>query len=164
MVVIIFGVAGSGKTTIGELLASDLGWCFYDADDFHSQSNREKMRRGVALTDQDRQPWLARLRELIERCLAANENAVLACSALKRKYRDPLRVNAQVNFVFLHGDFALIAERLKQRPGHFFDPALLQSQYADLEGPQPDEGVATIEVNHQPHELVAEIKARLRLP
>jgi len=95
MVVIIFGVAGAGKTTIGQLLADELGWRFYEGDDFHSQANIEKMREGIPLTDEDRWPWLENLRELIKRCLAAGENAVLACSALKEAYRRRLRVNAE---------------------------------------------------------------------
>ncbi len=122
MVIIIFGVSGAGKTTVGELLARELGWHFYEADDFHSPANIEKMRRGVPLTDDDRWPWLENLRELIKRCVAANENAVLACSALKRVYRKHLRVSAEVKLVFLRGDYALIAEQLRHRRGHFMNP------------------------------------------
>lgn len=91
MVVIIFGVSGAGKTTVGELLARELGWRFYEADDFHSPDNIEKMRRGVPLTDDDRWPWLENLRELIKRCVAGGENAIMASSALKRAYREHLR-------------------------------------------------------------------------
>jgi gluconokinase len=129
MVIVIFGVAGAGKTTVGELLASHLGWKFYDADDFHPTSNIGKMRRGVPLTDEDRQPWLASLRERIEQSLVANENAVLACSPLKKKYRDQLCANSDVQFVFLRGNRARIAEQLKNRRGHYFDPKLLDSQF-----------------------------------
>ena len=110
MVVIIWGVSGAGKTTVGELLAQELHWKFYDADDFHSLANIDKMERGIPLTDEDRQPWLKRLRAEIERSLAVHEDAVLACSALKRKYRERLRVNANVKFVFLHGSAARISE------------------------------------------------------
>jgi len=134
MVVIIWGVSGAGKTTIGELLAQELGWKFYDADNFHPVANIDKMQRGEPLTDEDRQPWLQSLREAITRSLAANENAVLACSALKRKYRELLRVNADVKFVFLHGSRARIADQLKQRRGHFIDPALLDSQFVGRTG------------------------------
>ena len=162
MVVIIWGVAGAGKTTIGELLAQELHWKFYDGDDFHSPVNIDKMERGEPLTDEDRQPWLDSLREAIKRSLAANENAVLACSALKRKYRERLRVNTGVKFVFLHGSRARIAEQLKQRHGHFMSPALLDSQFADLEEPEPSENVLTVELGHDPHELVEQIKTSLR--
>ena len=161
MIVIIFGVSGSGKTTLGKLLAHELDWRFYEADDFHSPVNIEKMRRGVPLTDEDRQPWLEHLRELIKRAMAAGENAVLACSALKRAYRDRLRTNDEVKFVFLHGDHALVEKQMRQRRGHFMDPELLRSQFADLEEPQPDEHVLTIELGRIPQELVEEIKAKL---
>ena len=163
MIVIVFGVSGAGKTTIGKLLVRELSWHFYEADEFHSHANVEKMRRGVALTDEDRWPWLEKLRELVERSVAANENAVLACSALKRAYRDRLRVSAEVKFVFLRGDYALISEQLRQRHGHFMNPALLQSQFADLEEPKPDEDVLTIELGRTPEEVVEAIKAKLHL-
>jgi len=161
MVVVIFGVSGAGKTTIGELLAQELHWKFYDADDFHPQVNIDKMERGEPLTDEDRQPWLQSLREAITRSLAANENAVLACSALKRKYREPLRVNGDVKFVFLHGSRARIADQLKQRRGHFIDPALLASQFADLEEPESSEDMLTIELKGEPDELVEQIRQKL---
>lgn len=101
MIVIVFGVSGAGKTTIGKLLAEQLGWRFYEADDFHPRANIEKMYSGRPLTDEDRWPWLQRLREQIRGSLAAKENAVLACSALKHAYRDRLRVSDEVKFVFL---------------------------------------------------------------
>jgi gluconokinase len=163
VVIVIFGVSGAGKTTVGELLARELDWHFYEADDFHSPANIEKMRRGVPLTDDDRRPWLENLRELIKRCVAANENAVLACSALKRVYRKHLHVSAEVELVFLRGDYALVAGQLRHRRGHFMNPELLRSQFADLEEPQPEEGVLTIELGRTPHELVQEIKEKLNL-
>jgi gluconokinase len=163
VIIIIFGVSGAGKTTVGELLARELDWHFFEADDFHSPANIEKMRRGVPLTDNDRWPWLENLRELIKRCVAANGNAVLACSALKRLYRKHLRVSAEVKLVFLRGDYELISEQLRHRRGHFMDPTLLRSQFAELEEPQPDEEVPTIELGRAPHELVEEIKTKLRL-
>ena len=161
MVAIIFGVSGVGKTTVGQLLARELGWKFYEADDFHPQANIEKMKSGLPLNDQDREPWLTSLRELIERCVDAGEDAVLACSALKRKYRDHLRVNNQVKFIFLRGDRAQVSKQIEQRHGHFMNPKLLDSQFADLEEPEPDEGVITIEIGRSPDELVREIKRKL---
>ena len=163
MIVIVFGVSGAGKTTIGKLLAEELGWQFYEADDFHPRANIEKMRSGRPLTDEDRWPWLEHLREQIMPSLAAKENAVLACSALKRAYREGLRVNEDVKFVFLRGDYALVENQLRRRRGHFMNPALLQSQFADLEEPRPDEDVITIDLGRSPQELVDEIKAKLNL-
>ena len=163
MIVIVFGVSGAGKTTIGKLLAQEVGWHFYEADDFHSRANIEKMHRGIPLSDEDRWPWLESLRQLIERSLEAGENAVLACSALKRAYREPLRVSDEVKFVFLHGDYALIEKQLRQRRGHFMSPELLRSQFADLEKPKPDEDLVTIELGRTPQQLVDEIKTKLLL-
>ncbi|HEV3099261.1 MAG TPA: gluconokinase [Candidatus Udaeobacter sp.] len=163
MIVIVFGVSGAGKTTIGKLLAEELGWRFSEADDFHPRANIEKMHSGHPLTDEDRWPWLERLLEQIMRSLAAKENVVLACSALKRAYRERLRVSDDVKFVFLRGDYALIERQLRRRRGHFMNPALLQSQFADLEEPEPDEDAITIELGWTPEELVEEIKAKLKL-
>jgi gluconokinase len=163
VIVIVFGVSGAGKTTIGKLLAEQLGWQFYEADDFHPRANIEKMRSGRPLTDEDRWPWLERLREQIMRSITAKDNAVLACSALKRAYRDRLRVSDDVTFVFLRGDCALIAEQLRHRRGHFMNPELLRSQFADLEQPEPDEDVLTTELGRTPQELVEDIKTKLRL-
>ncbi len=161
MVAIIFGVSGVGKTTVGKLLARDLGWEFYDADDFHPASNIEKMKSGVPLNDHDREPWLTSLRDQIERSLRENEDAVIACSALKRKYRDYLRVNDQVKFVFLRGNESQIAEQLDQRHGHFMDASLLQSQLADLEEPDPAEDVITVQLRRTPEDEVTEIKRQV---
>jgi gluconokinase len=161
VIVIVFGVSGAGKTTIGKLLARELGWRFIEADDFHPAANVEKMRSGHPLTDEDRWPWLENLREQIKRSLAAGENAVLACSALKRAYRDRLRVSDEVKFVFLRGDFARVQKQLRSRPAHFMNPALLQSQFDDLEEPRPDEDVLTIELGRTPEEIVNEIEAKL---
>ena len=121
------------------------------------------MRSGHPLTNEDRWPWLERLRQQIERSFAAEENAVLACSALKRAYRDHLGVDEAVKFGFLRGDYALIEEQLRSRHGHFMKATLLRSQFDDLEEPQPDDGALTIKLGRTPQELVKKIKAKLHL-
>ena len=161
--IIIFGVSGAGKTTIGKLLARELGWRFIEADDFHPPANIEKMRSGHPLTDKDRWPWLDRLRKQIEQFLSAGENAVLACSALKRAYRDRLRVSDEVKFVFLRGDYALVEKQLRSRRGHFMNTTLLQSQFDDLEQPQSHANVLTIELGRTPEDIVERIKTKLNL-
>jgi gluconokinase len=163
MIVTIFGVSSAGKTTVGKLLARELGWRFIEGDDFHLAANIEKMRSGHPLTDEDRWPWLDCLREQIELLVSAGENAVLACSALKRAYRDRLRVSEEVTFVFLRGDYVLVEKQLRSRYGHFMNPELLQSQFDDLEKPQPNENVLTIELGPTPEEIVEEIEAKLHL-
>ena len=163
MIVVIIGVAGVGKTTVGKLLAKELSWHFYDADDFHPAANIEKMKAGIPLTDEDRWPWLDRLRQLIERCLAAHENVVLACSALKRAYRDRLRVTEEVRFVFLRASRAQVVEHLQHRRGHFMPATLLDSQFADLEEPQPQEDALTVDLQGSPHNVASLIKAKLSL-
>ena len=163
MIIVIFGVSGAGKTTVGKMLAEQLGWRFLEADDFHLAANIEKMRNGHPLTDEDRWPWLDCLRKQIKQLLSAGQNAVLACSALKRAYRDRLRVGDQVKFVFLRGDYALVEKQLRSRHGHFMNTALLQSQFDHLEQPQSDENVLTIELGRTPEEIVRRIEANLNL-
>jgi gluconokinase len=163
MVIVIWGVSGAGKTTIGKLLSRELGWKFLDADDFHSLASMKKMRSGVPLTDEDRQPWLEKLRAAIEQSLAANENAVLACSALKKKYRDRLRVSHAVKFVFLRGDRQQIETQLRNRRGHFVNPDLLDTQFADLEEPKSCEGVVIVDLGPHAEELVEAIEEKLQL-
>jgi gluconokinase len=161
VIVLVFGVSGAGKTTIGKLLAEHLGWRFLEADDFHPRGNIEKMRDGLPLTDEDRWPWLKLVREQIERSLAAKENAVVACSALKRAYRERLHVSDNVKFVLLRGDYALVEKQLHGRRGHFMNSDLLRSQFADLEEPESDEDAVTIELGRTPEELVEEIETKL---
>lgn len=130
------GVSGSGKTTIGKELASELGWAFYDADDFHPAENVAKMSLGIPLDDSDREPWLKTLREIVVAGLNRKEGGVLACSALKASYRDQLLIDDRVSLIYLRGDPALIEERLRNRSGHFMKPGMLDSQLAALEEPE----------------------------
>lgn len=160
MIAIVMGVVGAGKTTVGKLLASQLGWEFADADDFHPQSNVEKIRHGIALTDEDREPWLDSLREAIVRWIAQGKSVVLACSALKRAYRAKLCVSPDVRFVYLTGSAALIADRLRSRHGHFAGESILASQLADLEEP---EKAITVDISHTPEQIVDEIKRALAM-
>ena len=142
MILIAMGVSGCGKTTIGEMLAKKLNCDFADADSFHSQANKDKMHKGIPLDDEDRWPWLKAIRASIEEKLADGQTHVYACSALKRVYRDILRDgDKEVTFVYLKGTPELLRERIKTRTGHFFDPALLQSQLDTLEPPGPDEAI-----------------------
>lgn len=161
-VIIIMGVSGAGKTTVGRALAEAAGWKFADADDFHPEANRAKMSAGIALTDTDRAPWLDTLRKLISEALAANDPLVLACSALKGAYRDLLAVDAdRVRFVHLHGSSVLLAARIGARAGHFAPPALLDSQLATLE---PPADALALDVAASPAELVSAICSHFGLP
>jgi len=139
MIVIVMGVSGSGKSTIGKMLASELNWEFYDADSFHPSANIEKMRQGIPLTDADRMPWLLTLQEAIASLLQQDRNAVLACSALKSSYRKIMLHNCDrspIRLVYLKGSFQLIQQRLKQRQNHYMSQNLLQSQFDTLEEPE----------------------------
>ena len=137
---VVMGVSGCGKTTVGEALAAHLNCPFYDGDDFHSPENVAKMASGVPLNDTDRAPWLASLADLIRDHLARGETAVLASSALKKRYRDQLRVDDRVRFIFLDGDFDLIWGRMQARQDHYMKAEMLRSQFEALE--RPDENVA----------------------
>lgn len=156
--VIIMGVSGSGKTTLGQALAEQLGWAFADADDYHPAANREKMARGEALTDADRQPWLERLHQLLTEYIAAERPLVLACSALRQHYRDTLQGNlVGIALVFARGSRELIAERMQGRQ-HFMPVSLLESQFATLE---PPTGAIEADIRQPISELVAQIVAQL---
>jgi gluconokinase len=159
MVVILMGVSGSGKTTIGRRLAGELGWSFHEGDDFHSAASIAKMSQGIPLTDEDRRPWLASLSALISDAVEKGEDAVLACSALKAAYRRVLRNDhAEVVFVYLKADPRLIAGRLEHRAGHYAKRDLLPSQLATLEEP---EDAVTVDASGTPEEIVAAIRKRL---
>lgn len=154
------GPAGSGKTTIGKLLASQLSWDFADGDDFHSPANIQKMSRGIALTNEDRAPWLQSIHDAMVQWQTQRQNVVLACSALKRNYRELLGINSNVKLVYLKGTYELLLERLHSRKGHYANERLLASQLADLE--EPTDAV-TIDAAKPPEEIVAEIRKHLRM-
>lgn len=135
MIVLIMGVAGAGKSSVGAALAKELGWTFIDADDYHSAANVAKMEAGVALNDADRQPWLESLAGVIRQTLERGDSAVLACSALKQAYRDVLLINRKVRVVYLKSDYETVAERLRARRGHYMNPNLLKNQFETLEEP-----------------------------
>ncbi|MET7401390.1 gluconokinase [Dactylosporangium sp. NPDC005572] len=157
-VFIVMGVAGTGKTTVGALLAGRLGWVYAEADDFHPPSNVAKMSAGQPLTDADRRPWLDAIGRWIDERAAAGEAGVVTCSGLKRTYRDRLRAGRpQVRMVLLEGSRELITRRLTARHGHFMRVEMLDSQFADLELPQPDEGVTEVSVEPPPGEIVEAI-------
>jgi gluconokinase len=160
MIIIVMGVTGAGKTTIGVLLATRLGWEFADADDFHSPQNKEKMHRGIPLTDADREPWLQAIGAQIEKWIVENKHAVLACSALKKSYRDEMRTSPKVKFVYLKASYEKIYARLQLRKGHFAGVSILPEQFADLEEP---EDALVVDALKTPSEIVEEICRKLHL-
>ena len=161
MILVLMGVSGCGKTTIGARLAEELGWRFLDADDFHSADNIRRMAAGQPLTDHDRQPWLTRLREEIARALAAGESMTLACSALKETSRQTLAVDPDlVRFVYLRGSMELIRQRLRNRSGHFMKDDMLASQFEALE--EPTDAIV-VDIDDRPGRIVEQIRAALQL-
>jgi gluconokinase len=155
------GVAGSGKTTVGEKLAAQLGWQFRDADAFHPAANIAKMATGVPLTDDDRLPWLQAIRAYLDDCAARGERSVVTCSALRESYRRVLLAGrSDIRLVFLAGNFDLILGRVAHRVGHFMKADMLESQFAALEAPQ---NALTIDVAQSPDAIVAEIRTELSL-
>jgi gluconokinase len=162
MILVLMGVSGTGKTTIGKLLAAELGWAFVEGDDYHPIENVNKMNAGIPLTDEDRWPWLQALRKRVAEACKRGENVVLACSALKHDYREYLERHDPecVHYVFLHGSKEQIRSRLTARTGHFMDPALLDSQFQTLE---PPEGALQVDVAPTPEVITAEIRRKLGL-
>jgi gluconokinase len=156
------GVSGAGKTVVGARLADALGVAFLDGDDLHPAENVRKMAQGISLTDDDRRGWLAAIASRLADARRAGTGLVVACSALKRAYRDVLRgADPELRFVHLSGDPALIAQRMSHRAGHFMPAALLESQLATLEAPAPEEQAWTVDLADPPETIVARIVARL---
>jgi gluconokinase len=160
VIVLVMGPAGAGKTTVGEMLASQLAWDFFDADNFHSAANIEKMSKGIPLDDEDRIPWLNSIREAMLEWDSNGRDAVLACSALKRSYRERLQINSNVKIVYLKGSFELLRERLHARKGHYAGEQILAGQFADLEEPKD---AITIGAALPAEQIVKEIRSRLAL-
>ena len=158
MLIVVMGVAGSGKTLIGSMLAESLHCIFADADQFHPAANVEKMTQGLPLTDADRQPWLLAMRHAIEDWTKSGQNAVLACSALKRSYRDLLTAGVPATIVYLKGSAELIYTRLLQRHNHFMKPQMLSSQFADLEEPTH---AIVVDIAQTPDQIITEVRRRL---
>lgn len=155
-VFVVMGVSGSGKTTVGKALAEKLGCSFYDGDDFHPPENVAKMAGGTPLNDDDRRPWLAALHQLLAGHVAKGETAVLACSALKKKYRNQLQVENKTCFIFLRGSFDLIWERMQARQNHYMKAEMLQSQFDALEAPNEDEAIV-IDIDQNVDEILLKI-------
>jgi carbohydrate kinase (thermoresistant glucokinase family) len=159
-VAVFMGVSGAGKSTLGAAVAAELGWPFYDGDDFHPPENVAKMAAGNPLTDADRRPWLARLHALIADHLARGEPAVVACSALKKSYRKQLRAGNQgLVFVYLRGDRERIGRRLAQRLDHYMPAGLLDSQFADLEEPGSSEAIV-VDIDVTVDEVIRLLRSR----
>lgn len=160
--IVVLGVSGSGKTTVGGLLALDLGVPFADADDLHPEANVRKMAAGHPLDDDDRRPWLRLVGEVLADADTAGTGLVIACSALKRSYRDAiLAVEPRARFVLLDGSRELLERRLAEREGHFMPASLLDSQLATLEALEPGEPAVAVPIDRTPAEIVAEIRAKL---
>jgi gluconokinase len=161
VIIIVMGVSGSGKSTVGQMLAEALAWPFYDGDDFHPPANVEKMSNGIPLTDDDRAGWLAALAQLIHGLEQDGRSGVIACSALKQSYRDTLRADtSNVQFVYLKGEYALLLKRLQARKGHYMRPEMLQSQFAALEEPK---NALIVDIERPAEEIVRQIKQALGL-
>ncbi len=162
-VIVVMGVTGCGKSTIAQMLAEHLQAHFIDADALHPASNIEKMSQGIPLTDADRFPWLEAVRVEANKQAVKKGAAVVACSALRRSYRDILNQAGDVRYVHLAGSFELIQARVNSREGHFMPPSLLESQFATLEDPSDEPGVATVDIDQTPEQIVANAVRQLSL-
>ena len=160
MDILVMGTTGAGKTTVGKLLAARLRWTFLDADDFHPAGNIEKMKHGIALTDEDRFPWLQKIHTELERLWQNGTNIVLACSALKQSYRDLLSAGLDMRIVYLRGTYEVMRRHIESRHGHFAGEAILAGQFADLEAPN---NALALDVSHPPEELATAIISNLHL-
>jgi gluconokinase len=160
MILLVMGVTGSGKTTVGKLLAQRLGWLFLDADDFHPAENIAKMKREIPLRDEDREPWLDAIHAELLKCAAKNQDAVLACSALKQSYRERLGAGVELRICYLKGTSQEIAVRLQNRTGHFAGEGILAGQFADLEEPRD---ALVLRVSEPPEEIVGDVLRKLKL-
>ena len=160
-IIVLMGVSGSGKTTVGKMLATQLEWSFYDGDDFQPKDNLTKMEQGMPLNDRDRRPWLLAIHNLLVGLSAKRGRSIIACSALKQDYRDLLVTGLQgIRFVYLKGEYAILEDRLKRRQGHYFKAGLLGSQFEILEEP---EDAVTVNVDNPPEAIVARIRKDLVL-
>lgn len=159
MIVVIMGISGSGKTTVGMLLARRLGWIYYEGDAFHSPANIEKMSRGIALGDADRLPWLESIKEAIDDCVARGVHAVVACSALRERYRRILCADVpEIRLVYLKGSPEIIRQRMNVREGHYMKAGMLESQFASLE--EPDDAIVA-DITLSPRGIVSRVETEL---
>jgi gluconokinase len=160
MVILLMGTTGAGKSTVGKLLSARLGWTFLDADDLHPQSNIEKMKHGIPLTDADRIPWLEKIHAELLSLAQQGKSVVLACSALKQRYRDQLSAGIDMRTVYLRGSYEVMRQHIASRHGHFAGESILAGQFADLEEPQD---ALILDVSRTPQELCDEVIHRLHL-
>ena len=160
MVILVMGVSGSGKTTIGEMLSAQLNWPFIDGDSLHSAANIAKMAAGIPLTDDDRAPWLQSIHDVMEGWRMQHKNGIIASSALKEKYRQILLTSPEIKLVYLRGSYDLIYSRMQHRPGHYMKPEMLQSQFAALE--EPNDAVV-VDISESAEQIVASIRQKLAI-
>ena len=160
MVILVMGVSGSGKTTIGQMLSAQLNWPFVDGDSLHSAANVAKMAAGIPLTDDDRAPWLQSIHDVMEGWRTQHKNGIIASSALKEKYRQILLTSPEIKLVYLRGSYDLIYSRMQHRPGHYMKPEMLQSQFAALE--EPNDAVV-VDISESAEQIVANIRQKLAI-